>query len=66
MFYHKKIQKRMKLYKGELIIFFVSGKDAKVYNGSSPLQGGVRVSISRDLKKYIFIFSHVFTWERTY
>ena len=40
MFYHKKIQKRMKLYKGELIIFFVSGKDAKVYNGSSPLQGG--------------------------
>ena len=33
MFYHKKIQKRMKLYKGELIIFFVSGKDAKVYNG---------------------------------
>jgi hypothetical protein len=33
MFYHNKSKKNMKLYKGEFTIFFVSGKDAKVYNG---------------------------------
>jgi hypothetical protein len=42
------INKLMKFYEGELITFFVSGKDAKVYNGFwrlSLLQGGYRILI---------------------